>query len=173
MKKFFLFVALTLIIFSLASCGKKEREQEIAASEPVVGGMAPDFNLKDINGSAVSLSMNRGKVVLVEFWATWCPPCRELIPGFVSLYEKYKNKGFVLLALASEDEGADELKSFAKDYRMTYPVVLADRNAMIKYGVTCIPVSFLIDKDGKIASKHVGSMPGLLDELEAEIKKLL
>ncbi len=171
MRNFFIFTVIILLVTFTFSCQKRETDTE--APTPEIGASAPDFTLNDINGATVSLSQNKGKVVMVEFWATWCPPCKEMTPGLISLYERYKNKGFVLFALVSDDEGSAAVGSFVKEYGIAYPVLAADRGTIRKYGVSGIPASFLIDKEGKIAYKHAGNTPGIMDELESEIKKLL
>ncbi len=164
MKKIFVVSVVLLLLVSASSCEKKGAE---------IGSKAPDFTLKDINGNTVSLSHNGGKAVMVKFWATWCQPCKEMVPGLVKLYEKYKDKGFVILSLAHEDEGEEIIKSFVKHYGITYPALLANRDTAKKYGVRGIPVSFLIDKEGKIIYRRAGNAPGIMDEFESEIKKLI
>lgn len=138
-----------------------------------IGDTAPDFTYKDIDGKTVSLSEFRGKVVLVEFWATWCSPCRIITPVLNDLYKQYKDKGFVILALAQKDEGTETIRSFVKENKMQYPVLLSDRNVITCYNVTGIPVTFLIDRDGKIASKHIGYSHEMMFELPNQILKLL
>ncbi|GAB4421170.1 MAG: hypothetical protein OHK0032_16930 [Thermodesulfovibrionales bacterium] len=140
-----------------------------------IGKKAPDFTLTDLNGNKIQLSDLNGKVVMVEFWATWCPPCRESVPEMKEVYEKYKDRGFVLLGL-SIDKGKNshaEVGSFVKEYSITYPVLLDDSNINVSYGVSSIPTSFIIDKEGKIVSKRVGFIPGLGEEISKEIEALI
>jgi len=165
-RKIFALAAVMFLMISIVSCKKKEIEPEL----PVVGSKAPNFTLEDVNGKTVGLSDYKGKVVLVEFWATWCPPCRELTPELNKIYEKYKDKGFVILALSAEDR--DTLKDYIKEHGVKYSVVIATRETIKKYGVIGIPVSFLIDKEGKVASRHMYT-PDFVNELTSEIEKLL
>jgi len=168
MKNIIALVVIAFLFFSVSSCKKKEKEIEPAA--PSIGNVAPDFALKDVDGRSIRLSAYKGKVVLVEFWATWCPPCRELTPVLNRLYEKYKDKGFVILALTPED--TDTVKDYIKDHQVKYTVVIATQKTINQYGVIGIPMSFLIDKEGKIVNKHMYT-PDFFNELSSEIEKLL
>lgn len=158
-------ISVALFVFS---CNKGDERA-------VYGVKAPDFTLSDINGNKTSLSALRGKVVMVDFWATWCPPCRESVPDLKAIYEKYKDRGFVLLGI-SVDKGngiSAEVSSFVKEYSITYPVLIDDGRVNVLYGVASIPTSFIINRDGKIANKHIGFIPGSEDELSKEIEALL
>lgn len=117
---------------------------------------APAFLLHDINGKIVSTADWKGKVVILNFWATWCPPCREEIPEFVQLQAKYKDK--LLIVGASEDEdGPPKVQQFVQRYGMNYPIVMATKELIDNYGgVPALPTSFLIDRDGRIVQKHTG-----------------
>lgn len=168
MRKFFAVFVIVFLFFPAVSCKKKEKEIETAT--PSIGKMAPDFALKDVDGKAVRLSDYKGSVVLVEFWATWCPPCRVMTPVLNKIYEKYKDKGFVILALTPEDR--DTVKNYVKDYGVKYPVVIATRETIKQYGIIGIPMSFLINKEGIITSQHMYTT-GFAEELMSEIEKLL
>jgi peroxiredoxin len=167
MRRFFLVILALTIAFSLFSCSKGK-------DNTVFGNSAPDFTLSDLNGNKVNLSAMKGKVVMVEFWATWCPPCKESIPEINKLYIKYKDKGFTVLAI-SVDKGLDsaELAEFAREYSLTYPVMLDNGKASSSYRVGSIPTSFMIDKNGRMVSKHIGYDPDLLESLSKEIETLL
>jgi len=169
MKKNIVFIALVFLIISVISCKKKEMETYL----PSIGDIAPDFTLKDMNGNALTLTDYKGKTVMIEFWATWCPPCKELIPTLEVLYKKYRGKGFIILALVSEDEGKETIKSFIKEYEITYPVLLANKETIKRYGISSIPVSFIINKEGRIVNRHLGNTPDLMQELTADIERLL
>jgi peroxiredoxin len=133
---------------------------------------APDFALKDVNGKTVKLSDFRGKVVMVDFWATWCGPCQIEIPWFIDFERKYKDQGFVVIGLAMDDEGWTAVKPFIEQMKMNYRVVIAnDRLADLYGGVEALPTTVLIDRDGKVASMHVG-LAGKQDFQDA-IEKLL
>jgi peroxiredoxin len=118
---------------------------------------APDFALKDINGQTVRLSDYRGKVVLLDFWATWCGPCQVEIPWFVDLERKNKDKGFAVLGVSMDDEGWEVVKPFLSDLGVNYRVVIGNEETSQLYGgVDALPTTFLIDRSGKIAAVHVG-----------------
>jgi len=132
-----------------------------------------NFTLKDIDGASVKLTDYKGKVVLLNFWATWCGPCKLEIPEFVEAYERYRDKGFVILGVLSEDDPAPaELRSFMAKFRMTYPVFLEHQELAAANGeLWALPTSFLIDRQGSICTRHTGAMTK--DMLEQEIKSLL
>lgn len=117
---------------------------------------APPFLLRDINGKIVSTADWKGKVVILNFWATWCPPCREEIPELIRLQEKYKDK--LLIVGASEDEdGPQKVEQFVQQHGMNYPVVMATKELIDNYGgVPALPTSFVIDPQGRVVMKHTG-----------------
>lgn len=126
-----------------------------------------DFSLKNLDGKEVPLSSYKGKVVLLNFWATWCGPCKAEIPGFVELQEKYQ-KDLVIVGF-SVDDPADKAKAFAAEYKMNYPVLLGEGREDVQdaYGpIWGIPASFLISKDGKVCRKHLGIAPKAVFEKE-------
>ena len=130
-----------------------------------------DFVLKDMNNVPVKMADYKGKVVLLNFWATWCGPCKVEIPAFVELYDQYKDKGFVIAGV-SIDDGPDALRAFAKEWRMQYPILLMQSDVEDSYGPFYgIPTSFVIARDGTICTKHIG--PATHAQFEAEIKALL
>jgi peroxiredoxin len=132
-----------------------------------------DFVLKDINGKDVSLSAYKGKVIVLDFWATWCAPCRIEIPNFVELYKKYRSQGFVVLGV-SVDDPLSKLKPFARELKMNYPVLIGLNRDDIKEAFgppPGYPTSFVIGRDGKICSQHTGFVP--MEEFERKIKALL
>jgi len=158
------------VILVLAAC-QDGKPQGVA--EP--GQKAPAFTLKDLDGRKVQLSDFSGKVVLLEFWATWCPPCRASIPDLVELDKKYKDQDFVLLAI-SVDEGvnvSDRLARFASDYGITYTVLVSDELTTSLYDVRGIPVMFLLDREHVISRKFTGFHPDMVNELSKEINGLL
>jgi cytochrome c biogenesis protein CcmG/thiol:disulfide interchange protein DsbE len=133
---------------------------------------APDFELKDATGKLVHLSDYRGKVVLLDFWATWCGPCGIEIPWFTDFQRKYKDRGFTVLGVAMDDNGWKDVKPFVAEKQINYQIVLGDDHTSDMYGdVEALPTTFVIDRDGRIASVHVG----LVDKKEFDdaIQKLL
>ena len=133
---------------------------------------AADFTLPSLDGTHVKLSSFRGKVVLLNFWATWCGPCKAEIPAFVELQQQYKDD-LVVIGL-SVDDPADKAKAFADQYKVNYPIVLGLGHDDIQdaYGpIYGIPASFLISRDGKVCKRHLGLAPKA--QFEREIKALL
>jgi len=126
-----------------------------------------DFTMKDLDGKDVPLSSYKGKVVLLNFWATWCGPCKAEIPGFVELQEKYKDK-LTIVGFSVDDE-ADKARAFATEYKMNYPILLGlgREDVQDAYGpIWGIPASFIISKDGKVCRKHLGIAPKNVFEKE-------
>src|SRR5579864_4442997 len=117
---------------------------------------APPFLLRDLNGKIVSIADGKGKVMILNFWATWCPPCREEIPEFVKLQAAYKDK--LLIVGASEDDDAPQkVQQFAQRFGVNYPIVMATKELVDNYGgVPALPTSFLIDPQGRVVMKHTG-----------------
>jgi peroxiredoxin len=125
----------------------------------VAGEMAPDFQLEDTDGKLVSLSALRGKVVLVNFWATWCPPCREEMPSMERLNEVMAGEDFVLLAINTEQKGRTVVPDFLKKTPYTFPILFDDKEVVQNlYGVYKFPESFVIRKDGTVDQKIVGPL---------------
>jgi thiol-disulfide isomerase/thioredoxin len=118
--------------------------------------MAPPFLLHDISGRIVSTADWKGKVVILNFWATWCPPCREEIPELVQLQAKYKDK-LLIVGASEDDDGPQKVQQFAQRYGMNYPIVMATRELIDNYGgVPALPTSFIIDPQGRVMMKHTG-----------------
>ncbi len=135
-------------------------------------GTAPNFTLKTADGKTFDLAKQKGKVVVVNFWATWCPPCRQEIPGFVQFYDKYRNKGVEIVGVSLDEQGWDVVKPYVTSAKINYPVVVGDQNLTEEYGgIDGIPTTFIVDKSGKIREKHVGYMTE--DALEKTVKALL
>jgi thiol-disulfide isomerase/thioredoxin len=127
-----------------------------------------DFTMKDVDGNEVSLSAYKGKVVLLNFWATWCGPCKAEIPGFVRIQEKYRDKGLVIVGY-SVDDTAEKAKAYASQYKMNYPILLGEGREDVQdaYGpIWGIPASFIISKEGKVCRKHMGIAPEAVFEKE-------
>ncbi len=135
-------------------------------------GKAPDFALKDADGRTVHLSDYRGKVVVLDFWATWCGPCKVEVPWFTEFEQKNKGKGFAVLGVAMDDEGWAAVKPFVKELNVNYRVVLGDDKTAEQYGgIEALPTTYLIDREGRIAATHIGLTPR--KEFENAIEQLL
>ena len=131
-----------------------------------------DFTLKDMDGDDVRLSDYRGKVILLNFWATWCGPCKGEIPDLIEAYDEYRDRGFVILGVLSlDDPSTDDLRAFARGYGMNYPIFRENAELDEAFGLFAIPTSFIIDRHGSICMKHLG--PVSKEMLEQEIKGLL
>lgn len=167
-----------LFIFLMAVClvscsrgGNGGKKSSLAQT----AGTAPDFVLKDIGGKNVQLSQYRGKMVVVEFWATWCPPCKATIPGLIAVQEKYAGEGLIVLGI-SIDEGDDlrsKLSAFSKEHKINYPVLLGSEEVSGAYGVMSIPATFLVGKDQKIISAYKGYVDDLENIMSQQIDKNL
>ena len=119
---------------------------------------APNFTLKSLNGEEVSLSQQKGKYVLVNFWATWCGPCKVEMPSLETLHQRFKSKNFSLLAISNDMFGAQIVKPFIKANNLTFPVLLDQQlQASNKFGVVSLPTTFMIDPEGNIIGELRGA----------------
>lgn len=130
-----------------------------------------DFVLEDMNGEPVKLADFKGKVILLNFWATWCGPCEQEIPAFVEMYDRYKDRGFVILGV-SIDDPPEALRAYAKSHHMQYPVLQMQSDIEDAYGpIFGVPTSFFIARDGSICKRHLG--PATREQVERELEALL
>jgi len=145
-------IPLALVLVALVSvCNSRS-----AAEDPPA---APDFRLKELNGGTVSLSDFEGKVLFMNFWATWCPPCRVEIPDFIEAYDEYKEKGMAILGISLDRNGKDMVSEFAQKQKMNYPVAIATNDLFSNYPPPqYIPTTLVIDVTGKIRYTKVGLM---------------
>jgi peroxiredoxin len=144
----------------------------VASSE--VGKTAPVFELKDLDGKKVSLSDFKGKVILLNFWATWCAPCKAEMPSLENLYRSFREKGLVVIGI-SVDNSEKTVQSFVKEKAITFPILL-DKGKEVSfddYGVIGLPVTFLIDQKGIIVEKVFGEKRWDSEEVKMKIKRLL
>ena len=184
MKKFLtglLFVAFLLVAAAdFSGCSKKNGQ--VAATAPGKGGQAePSVTFKDLQGNNVPLASLKGKVVLVNFWATWCEPCRTEIPWMIDFQKEFGDKGFTLLGVAMDDEGKKVVEPFVQQTQfdvdghsatMNYPIVLGNDAIASQFGgLIGLPTSVLLSRDGKIEKRYIGLVNR--DELAKEIQSLL
>ncbi len=149
-------------------------EQPSASTRPDVGvrigNLAPDFALKDLEGSTVRLSDLRGKPVLVNFWATWCPPCREEMPTLEKAYQKYRQEGVEFLGIDMRED-AETVRKFVQQNRYSWTFLLdSDGRVASSYRAVSIPTSFFLDRDGIVRDMHLGAITPSL--LEAKLDKI-
>ncbi len=131
----------------------------------------PPFLLQDLNGNVVSTAQWQGKVVILNFWATWCPPCREEIPILIKLAKKYKDS-LLIVGVSVDDGSPDDVREFAKAFHMNYPVVMWSHELVSEYGgVPALPTTFLINKDARIVQKHEGLYPP--EVYDTEVRALM
>ena len=176
-----LVILVTVIIFFIVNNTQSEpasgpyppNYRPEASKNTLIDKPAPEFELNTIDGKKIKLSDYRNKVVIVDFWATWCGPCRESIPDFVELNKQYKDKGVEIIGVSLDDNNSVEsVKPFIKNFGINYTIAYGNQKIVQDYGnINAIPTMFIIDQQGNIAASHVGLVPK--NVIEDEIKKLL
>jgi peroxiredoxin len=161
-------VGFCLIATLIAGCSRRGGETQLNSTRK----MAPDFTLKDSDSRRVSLSDYKGKVVLINFWETWCAPCRIEIPWFIEFEQQYKDRGFAILGVALDGDGWKVVRPYMQEKRINYRILLGNSEITQLYGgVDALPTTFVVDREGRIASTHVGLISK--DEYKKEIEQLL
>ncbi|UCB51321.1 MAG: TlpA family protein disulfide reductase [Deltaproteobacteria bacterium] len=163
-------VAIPIILITL-----KEKDSGSRFKIPLQeGNPAPDFTFPDLDGRQVSLSDFRGKVVLVNIWATWCPPCRDEMPSMQKLYERFKGEHFEILAVSIDADGREAVAPFMQQMNLTFPALL-DPEGKIRslYAITGVPESFIIDKNGILVQRVIGPLDWATPKLFNFFKNLL
>ena len=156
-----LLAALSISLFPASSLAQLPVIRFVRDPDP-----APEIKVKDLEGHDLSLASARGKVVLLNFWATWCGPCREEIPSLIALQEHYKDQ-LQIIGLVVDQDDEQELRSFVKGEGLNYPVALAPGKTRIDYGgIAALPTLFVINSEGKVVQKHVGLFNPSLYEVE-------
>jgi peroxiredoxin len=174
----FFFITLSLFFLSPIVFGDQSRAEThfmealaIIRFDPKIE--AQNFILDDLNGHKVSLADQRGKIVFLNFWATWCPPCRYEMPSMEKLYNKFKNDDFVILAV-NLGENVSQVKAFKESYKLNFPILLdADSSVGMIYGAMAIPTTYLIDRDGYIVGAALGPRDWASEEAFELINSLL
>jgi peroxiredoxin len=145
-----------------------------SAPAPVAGAPAPDFTLKTLDGEMVTLSQFRGQPVLINFWATWCPPCRLEMPDLVKAYEAHQSEGFVLLGVnLTYQDSLPEVQAFVDEFGMTFPVLLDEDGHVTDdlYRLRGLPLSVFVNREGVIARLHIGALPA--SQIETYVGEIL
>lgn len=143
---------LALALFSVVAA--------VGRAEAVPPTPAPVWKLKDVEGKVVTSESFKGKVVVVDFWATWCPPCRAEIPGYIELQKKYGKDGLVIIGISLDQKGPSVVKPFMEKFGINYPIVMGDDEISAAFGgMDAIPTTFIIDRAGIIRDRKVGSEP--------------
>ena len=136
--------------------------------------LAPDFAVPDLSGQAVRLSALRGKVVLLNLWTTWCPPCREEMPSMQRLYERLRDRDFQLLAVSQDEDGKQVVEPFVKEMRLSFPVLVdPDHQVGDRYGVWGYPETFVIDRTGHVVEREIGPRDWASPEQVASLEALI
>jgi cytochrome c biogenesis protein CcmG/thiol:disulfide interchange protein DsbE len=162
MIKVILKTVLILAVVTIA-CGSKEQVKQSDTG---------DFVLPSIDGAEYTLSQFKGQVVVIDFWATWCPPCRNSIPAFITLYDKYHEQGFTILGI-SLDTDEQALRNYSAQMQIPYPVLIGNKDVARSYQVSGIPKTIFLDKKGKIRKTQVGFAPELEAQFDQFISSLL
>lgn len=179
MKNKLILILSFLIILNTFGCDKDEnsrtlKSENIDENTNVLDGKekASDFSLKSVEGKIVKLSDYKGKIVIIDFWATWCPPCRKGIPDLISIQSEFKKDVVVIGISLDQGNTLKDVKPFIKDYGINYPVVYGDEKVVMDYGnIQAIPTTFIVDQKGIIVDKHVGLVSK--DTFVNKIKELL
>lgn len=160
---------LVLIFFFMpvvSACGMGKVEEKIET--------AKDFTLKDLNGKEVTLSEKKGKLVILNFWATWCPPCKEEMPSMEKLHKKYDGKDFEILAVALDSKGTEIVKPYIEKNGFTFTVLIDEKGAVSDmYRAYAVPMTFILGRDGTILDKITGAADWFSEESQAYIEEMM
>jgi len=156
-------IAFVVLCFALAARAPADLTAENSRKT------APDFTLSDSKGASVKLSDYKGRVVLLDFWATWCGGCKVEIPWFMEFQNKYKESGLSVVGVSVDEDGWKSVKPFLEEKRVNYPVVIDNWDLASVFGTTQLPATLLIDRQGKIADLHVGMVDRGVFESEIQI----
>lgn len=165
-------MALAVLLASVWMVSCTTNKPPVQLKDESTRNEAADFTLEDANGQQLKLSDLRGKVVLLNFWATWCVPCKIEIPWFVEMEREFKDQGFAVVGVSMDEDGWDAVKPFMADMKVNYRMVLGtEEMAQLYGGVQSLPTTFILDRNGKVASVHMGIVSRSV--FEEEIRALL
>jgi thiol-disulfide isomerase/thioredoxin len=153
------------LLFFLPHCGKEKKEPTLP--------LAPDFTLKTLDGQEVTLFKLKGQVILLDFWATWCGPCRESIPHLIQLYNTYQKDGLAVIGMNVDRGDMDTVRHFVKSMDIPYPIAITSQEVERGYGATGLPTTILIDKEGRIREKIAGYTSAIAKQMTAKVVDLL
>ncbi|MGA2204439.1 MAG: TlpA disulfide reductase family protein [Terriglobales bacterium] len=153
---FFIAAIVAAMLFAGVRMARKNRANGPTNGQ-LMGNLAPDFELQGLDGKSMKLSDFRGKAVLLNFWATYCEPCKIEIPWFVELQKEYGPQGFQIVGVAMDDASTEDIAKFAKEMGVNYPILLGKESVGQSYGgVSVLPISFFLDRDGKLIAREFG-----------------
>ena len=160
--------------FCSEKCAKTFMANPAAYVPPVFPREAPSFAVMDLDGKTITNKALQGRVVLLDFWATWCVPCRRSMPGLQALHDKYSDRGFSVVGVSIDEGGPAKVKKFVQSKKVRYPIAMdsATTPAWDAFRVKAVPAAFLIDRDGRIVAQWTGAAPDE-KELEAKLEELL
>jgi cytochrome c biogenesis protein CcmG/thiol:disulfide interchange protein DsbE len=167
----FYWFGMGFLVLTLASIAVDGQSTSTSLIPQIDRKVAPDFALADVRGVRIRLSQYAGKVVLLDFWATWCTGCKLEIPWYIQFQKRYARPGLRSIGIAMDDEGWQTVKPYLAEHPISYPVLVADPEALKPYEITNLPMTLLIDRHGRIADAHVGVVDK--DSWEQEIRELL
>lgn len=160
---------LLMILFIMpvvTACGMGKVEEKVES--------AKDFTLKDLTGKGVTLSEKKGKIIVLNFWATWCPPCREEMPSMEKLHNKFKGKDFEIIAVAMDPKGEKTVRPFIEEQGFTFTVLLDEKgNVSDMYRAYAVPMTFILGRDGMVIDKIVGAADWFSEESQKYIEELI
>ena len=165
-----------ILLFALGVCACSRQETGPGATEsaPQAKGPAPDFDLANVAGGKINSADIKGKVAIIDFWATWCVPCIQEIPNFNKIHANYGSKGVQMLAVTLESGSLDDIKPKVKELKMEYPVVVGNDAVVEGFGgLIGFPTTFVVSKDWKIYKKYFGMTPNKIEKIEKDIATLL
>lgn len=169
-----LFLLSLFILFSACSKSDNNSNTQVQNTRDASSTKVPRFAIYDLNGKEISSEAFQGKVVVIDFWATWCKPCITEIPEYNKLYEKFKDKNFAFLGIAMDSGDAEDVKNFAKIHNIKYPIYLGTARASMSFGtITALPTTFVLDQNFNIQKKYVGATPGKIKNIETLVEKIL
>ncbi len=158
--------------FTFSACNRADASTPTAYKTVAATPVAPSWNLTDLDGKPLSSADFKGKVLVIDFWATWCPPCVHEIPGYIEFVKKHGTEKIALVGLSLDDIPAADVKKFATAKGINYPVAIASQELLAQFAsVEGIPATFIVDRDGKLRFMKVGSAP--IEHLENVVKDLL